>query len=146
MPFALLIIGVVLITAGVRNSQDDLFKLVKGDFTGDSNFFFWFVSILFIGAIGYVKALKPISTAFLVLVLLVLFLTKGNPSSSSGGFFAKFTQALGSTVTNTNPSNASVSGTQNNTIQQLQQRNAQILQQLWPMVNGSDLNLNSGVN
>jgi len=99
MAFALLIIGVVLITAGVRNTQSQLFQLVQGDFTGDSNFFFWFVSILIIGAIGYVKALKPISTAFLVLVILVLFLTKGNPGSASGGFFAKFVQALQSTTT-----------------------------------------------
>lgn len=97
MPFALLIIGIVLLVAGVRGTQSTLFSLVQGDFTGDSNFFFWFVSIILIGAIGYIPKLKPVSTAFLVLVVMVLFLTKGKPGASGGGFFAQFTSALQST-------------------------------------------------
>jgi hypothetical protein len=95
MPFALLIIGIVLLVSAARNTQDDLFTLVKGDFTGQANFIFWVVSLLIIGAIGYIPKLKPISTGFLVLVLLVLFLSKGNPNNAaSGGFFQKFTAAL----------------------------------------------------
>jgi hypothetical protein len=94
MPFALLIIGVFLLVAGVRKTQGDLFTLLQGDFTGANNFLFWFVSILVIGAIGYVPKLKPLSTAFLVLVILVLFLTKGNPKGVGGGFFSQFTSAL----------------------------------------------------
>lgn len=99
MPFALLIIGAVLLVSAVRNSQDDLFKLVTGDFTGQGNFVFWVVSLLIIGGIGYIPRLKPISDGFLVLVLVVLFLTRGNPSGVGGGFFSKFTQALQSTTT-----------------------------------------------
>jgi hypothetical protein len=99
MPFALLIIGIVSLTAGVRGTQDSLFGLIKGDFSGDNNFIFWIVSILIIGLIGYVPKLKPLSTAFLVLVVVVLFLTKGNPSSAGGGFFTKFASALDSTET-----------------------------------------------
>lgn len=92
MPFALLFVGIVLVVAGVRNQQDTLFTLVKGDFTGQSNFLFWVVSLIAIGAIGYIPKLKPISTAFLALVIVVLFLTKGV------GFFSKFNQALGNTT------------------------------------------------
>lgn len=99
MPFALLIIGAVLLVSAVRNSQDDLFALVKGDFTGQGNFVFWIVSLLIIGAVGYIPRLKPISDGFLVLVLVVLFLTKGNPNGVGGGFFSKFTSALQSTQT-----------------------------------------------
>lgn len=102
MPFALLIIGLVLLVAGARGKQNDLFSLVAGDFTGANNFLFWFVSILAIGAIGYIPKLKPLSTAFLVLVILVLFLTKGNPSGVGGGFFSQFTAALKGTETATN--------------------------------------------
>lgn len=95
MPFALLIIGIILLVAAVRDSQDDLFKLVKGDFTGPNNFVFWVVSLLIIGAVGYIPKLKPISVGFLTLVLLVLFLSRGNPqNATSGGFFEKFTAAI----------------------------------------------------
>lgn len=135
MAFALLIIGVVLLVSGVRNTQSQLFTLVQGDFTGDSNFFFWFVSILLIGAIGYIPKLKPISTAFLVLVVLVLFLTKGNPGSSSGGFFQKFTAALGSTqnASTTNagtPTGGQVASTLAQAKQQLQTIQNQLSQNI----------------
>lgn len=127
MPFALLIIGVVLLTAGVRNTQNTLFSLLKGDFTGQSNFVFWFVSIMIIGSIGYIPKLKPISTGFLVLVLMVLFLTKGNPSGVGGGFFAQFTSALNSTQ-------QSATGTQTAsttpTLGQLQAQQIQLMNQL----------------
>ena len=95
MPFALLIIGLTLVIASVRNTQEDLFKLVKNDFTGDQNFVFWFLSILVIGMIGYIPKLKPISTGFLALVIIVLFLKAGNPQTGqAGGFFAQFIAAI----------------------------------------------------
>lgn len=90
MPFALLIIGAVLLVAGTRGTQDDLFNLVKADFTtqpGQPSFPHWMLAILVIGALGYVPALSKLSRAFLVLVIIVLFL-------SNGGFFQKFNQQL----------------------------------------------------
>jgi hypothetical protein len=98
MPFALLIIGITLLAASVRDKQNDLYDLVRGDFTGPNNFIFWVVSILAIGAIGYIPKLKPLSTAFLALVVIVLFLSKGNPKLSGGGFFAQISQQLGTTT------------------------------------------------
>jgi hypothetical protein len=85
MAFVLLIIGITLLVAGVQNTQGDLFKLLKGDF---SAFFIWFVAIFLIGALGYIEKLKPLSTAFMGLVILVLFLSKGK------GFFPQFQAAL----------------------------------------------------
>jgi hypothetical protein len=99
MPFALLIVGVFLLVASIRDSQDTLFALLKSDFTGQNNFFYWFIAILVIGAVGYIKPLKPLSNAFLVLVVLVLFLKKGNPITAGGGFFKQFNTAIGSTQT-----------------------------------------------
>lgn len=99
MSFTLLIIGAVLLIAAVKNTQGSLFTLVQGDFTGPNNFVYWTLSILLIGAIGYIPKLKPFSVAFLILVILVLILTKGNPNSTSGGFFQKFFQQIGSTTT-----------------------------------------------
>lgn len=98
MPFALLIVGILLLIAGVKNTQGTLYTLVQGDFTGQDNFLYWFTAILVIGAIGYVPKLKPLSTGFLILVILVLFLKKGNSSGAGGGFFAQITSALGSTT------------------------------------------------
>jgi len=90
MPFVLIILGVVFLTVAVRNTQDELFRLVKGDFTGPNNYAYWVLAILIIGAVGYIPRLKPISTAFLILVVLVLILKKGT------GFFDSFNQQLAS--------------------------------------------------
>lgn len=99
MSFTLFIVGAVLLVASVRNTQDELFSLVKSDFTGPNNFIFWFLSILVIGAVGYIPKLKPISVGFLTLVILVLVLKRGNPSDlSSGGLFQKFITAINSTT------------------------------------------------
>lgn len=93
MPFALLIVGVIFLLIAYQGTQSQFFMLLKGDFTGTGNFVYWIVSILVIGAIGYVPKLKSISDAFLVLVLVVLFI-------SHSGFFAQFnTQIKASTST-----------------------------------------------
>ena len=88
MPFALLIVGTLLLVSGVRGTSGQLATLVKQDFTGSGNFIYWIVAILILGAIGYSDELKPLSRIFTVLVIVVLFL-------SNGGFFQQFTSALG---------------------------------------------------
>lgn len=85
MPFALIITGIVLVVAGVRGTEGDLFTLLKGDLSGPHNFEYWLISILIIGALGYIPDLKTLSRAFLVLVILVLLI-------SNGGFFQNFNQ------------------------------------------------------
>lgn len=87
-----------MVVSAIRNTQGDLYALVSGDFTGQNNFIYWMVAILLIGALGYVPKLKSFSVAFLGLVVLVLFLSKGNPGSAAGGFFQQFTAALGTTT------------------------------------------------
>jgi len=91
MPFALVIIGLVLLVASVRNTQSQLFTMVQGDFTGPNNFVYWFLAMIIIGSIGYVPKLKAFSNAMLGLVIVVLFLKKGT------GFFAQFQQAISTT-------------------------------------------------
>jgi hypothetical protein len=83
MPFALLLFGILFVIVGFRDTQSDLLTLVKGDFSGPNNFIYWVLSLFVIGAVGYIPKFKPISDAFLVLVLLVLFL-------SNQGFFTQF--------------------------------------------------------
>lgn len=99
MPYIFIIIGLVMVIAAVRNTVADtkdangnvtdagLATLLKHDFTGQNNYIYWVVSILIIGAIGYIKPLQPVSRAFMLLVIIVLFL-------SNKGVFAQFNSAL----------------------------------------------------
>lgn len=104
MPFVLLVMGSVLLIAGVRNTQTQLYGLLRNDFTGPNNFIYWFIAILLIGALGYVPKLKPISDGFLILVILVLFLKKGNPATNTGGgFFEQFLKQVKTTETKASP-------------------------------------------
>jgi hypothetical protein len=102
MPFALIAVGLLLAIAGARNTQGQLFSLLKGDFTGNQSFIWWSVSILAVGSVGYVKSLKGLANAFLALVLIVLVL-------HNKGVFDNFISALkigtnpAPTVDNSNP-------------------------------------------
>jgi hypothetical protein len=91
MPFVFLLVGIVLVVTGVRNTQGQLYDLVKSDFTGDGtfnhSFVAWIVAIAFVGGIGYFRPLRPISNAFLILVIVVLFL-------SNRGVFQQFNKAF----------------------------------------------------
>lgn len=71
MPFALIAIGLILTIAGARGTQGTLFNLLKGDFTGNQSYLWWALSIVAVGAVGYVKSLRPLSHGFLVLILIV---------------------------------------------------------------------------
>jgi hypothetical protein len=91
MPFLFIIAGLVLLVAGVRNTVTDqgqtkgLYTLLEGDFTGKDSFLVWTAAILIIGAVGYIKDFQALSRAFMVLLVVVLFL-------SNGGFFQKLQQ------------------------------------------------------
>jgi uncharacterized membrane protein HdeD (DUF308 family) len=83
MPFVLALFGAVLLVVGFRGTHREFFELLKNDFTGPHSFQNWVLSILVVGAVGYIPRLKPISDAFLLLILIVLFL-------SNQGFFSQF--------------------------------------------------------
>jgi hypothetical protein len=96
MPFVFIIVGIVLLTSGARGTSADLQSLLVGDLTGSNNFSYWIFAILVIGAIGYIQDLRGLSRAFLVLVILVLFLKEGSTQNPGGGFFAEFQSAFNS--------------------------------------------------
>lgn len=103
MAYILLIAGSVLLVAGVRNQQSNLFTLLKNDLTGADNFFYWIVAVILVGSLGYIDALKPVSHALLILIVLAFVL-------SNKGFFPKFTQQISQgTSTSNSTSGASAS-------------------------------------
>lgn len=97
MPFVLAIIALLLIIAGVRNQLGTLFNLAIGDFTGQGNFIYFVAAIIVVGSIGYIDKLKPVSDAFLVLIIVVLFL-------HNKGVFANFMASLGTVKATSAPS------------------------------------------
>jgi hypothetical protein len=66
-----LAIGVILIVAAIRNSQDALFAALKIDVP---SYVTIAAAILAVGAIGYIPNLKPVSRGLLALIFVVLIL------------------------------------------------------------------------
>lgn len=96
MPLFILVVAVILIAAGINNKLSELTALLKSDFTSDSGavpFQIWIVAIFVTGSLGYIRELKPVANAFLVLVVLGLILAQQG-KNGSGGFFEKFMQAM----------------------------------------------------
>lgn len=89
MPFFLLIVGAIFLVAAVRGNQEDLLSLVKDDFSGSNNFIYWVMSIVFIAMVGYVKALRPVSDAFLALVILVIIVANYKRGDLISSFFTQ---------------------------------------------------------
>jgi len=98
MPFAFIIVGIILLVSGVRGNSTNLVTLIKGDFSGSNNFIYWMLSILILGGIGYIQDLKTISRAFLWLVIVVLIL---NEDKNGNGFFTEFQNAIENLTTAT---------------------------------------------
>lgn len=90
MPLLFIGTGLVLILTGVKGDPGQLWELVAGDFSGPNNYVYWMVSILVLGALGYVDQLKQLSKVFIALVVLVLLL-------HNHGFFAQLQSFINST-------------------------------------------------
>jgi hypothetical protein len=80
--------------AGIRGTNPQLWCLVKGDFvsqSGGTSFLMWVAAIAVVGGLGYIPRLKPLSIAFMTLLLLVLVVSKQ-------GVFAQLQQFLQSGI------------------------------------------------
>lgn len=95
MALVLIIIGTVMVIAAARDTvsgnSNDLVPLLESDFTGKDNYLYWIIAMMILGGVGYIPSMKNLSNAFLVLVLVVLFLT-------NGGFFSQFNSAIATTT------------------------------------------------
>lgn len=90
MPLFFLLVGILLIVIGLNDRVSDLGSLIKDDFKpsdGSASFAIWIAVIVLLGLLGNVKNLKPVTNAFLLLVILVMVLT-------NKGFFDKFSSAI----------------------------------------------------
>lgn len=89
MPYALLIIGMMLIVTGIKNTHVMFGNELKDDLTGTNNFVMWFLALFIVGAAGYVKKLETPSRMFMGLILVSIILT-----NQRQGLFEKFKAAI----------------------------------------------------
>lgn len=97
MPFALLIIGLLMIITGARDTHRCFAAELQSDFTGppNQNFIWWVAALGGIGAIGYIHpSLRGVSNMLLALVLIVMVIAQHKSDPSGGGFFGRFVKAL----------------------------------------------------
>lgn len=85
MPFALIIVGIVLLIVAVRNRVQPFFAQVSGDLWNNGNlkggFVAWAIALLIVGVVGYLPSLQKLSRAFLVLIVIAIVLSQ----SKNGG-------------------------------------------------------------
>lgn len=92
MPFVFLILGVVLLIIAIQGTHAQFFSLLKSEFTGSNNFLVWIAALAIIGALGFIRPIRPIALGMMGLILLVIILKNG------GGFFAQFNQQIANPV------------------------------------------------
>lgn len=103
MPWAILAIGSTILVTAYQGTENAFFAQIKSDILGPNGngkggFLYWLVAIAVVGGLGYVPGFKPLSNAFLILLLVVLFLTQSK--GAGGGFFQQFQSQLQTLNTN----------------------------------------------
>lgn len=87
MPFALVIIGLVMIVSGARDTYRELGAEVVEDFTGPGNFFYWMLALGALGLVGTIPNFRDFSRAFMALVIISMII-------ANRGFAANLSDAI----------------------------------------------------
>jgi len=72
MPFAFVFVGLVLVLTGIQDTYTQLGSQLRKDF--NSGFSMWVLAILLIGSLGYIEPIRPISKAFLTLIIVAMLI------------------------------------------------------------------------
>lgn len=89
MPYFFITAGILLLIVGTNpsNNMHELATTIENDLTGSGGFGKWLVVIALVGSIGFLPGMSDVSTAFLVLCVIVFIL-------ANNGVFAKAEAAL----------------------------------------------------
>lgn len=87
MIVGLLIVGVLLISSGLKGTEHELGQQLAGDMLGTQGFIGWIAAIAVIGGLGYIPTLETPSRYLLALLLVVIVLR-------NGGVFQQAQQAI----------------------------------------------------
>lgn len=89
MPLFLILLGAMLISAAIHGNVAALATQIKDD---GSPFIAWIFLIVAVGLAGYSKTIRPVSNAFLVLIVVAFILRNGKNIAAE---FATITGAVG---------------------------------------------------
>lgn len=87
MPYALVIIGLLMIITGINNTYAQFAGQLQTDFGGQKGFIVWALALGAVGALGYINDLRTFSHYFMALILISFIL-------SNKGVFANLQAAL----------------------------------------------------
>lgn len=76
MPFAFMIVGLVLVVTGLQNTYATLGAQLQKDLFGPQGFIVWAIALIFVGLLGYVQELAKFSRWFLALILIAIILAQ----------------------------------------------------------------------
>jgi hypothetical protein len=98
MPFVFIIVGLVFLVTAIRGTQSDMLGLVKSEFVGKNSFIPWASAILILGALGYVKTIRPVTDGMIMLVVLAMVL------ANKGGFASALNNQIRNPIAPATPS------------------------------------------
>lgn len=87
MAWGFLFVGALFLIAAWKKQHKELFALLKDDFSGSGNFFYWVLAIIALVALGTFRPIRPVTDAFLGLVILVIVVA---PYRNGRDLFSEF--------------------------------------------------------
>lgn len=96
MPFVFLLIGAGLLVVVVQGNARAATKLLSSEFGGKNSFVPWVSALVILCALGYIKAVRPITDAFVGLIILVMIIVA---ETNGQNFFASFNKQIRNPVT-----------------------------------------------
>lgn len=91
MAYPLLFVGLILFVTGITGKTELFAETVKSDLTGGGTsapFAVWIAAVFAIGLLGAAKPLRPVSDAFMILIVLAFLI-------SNQGLIGKVADAFG---------------------------------------------------
>jgi hypothetical protein len=89
MPLFVAIVAIILIVAGVKGKGKEFTDQISND---GKNFASWFFLIVAVGLIGLSKTWRPMSNAFLILIVLSFIVGVNGRPGLAGALFAGINQ------------------------------------------------------
>lgn len=87
MPFALVIVGLLMVVTGAKGTHAALGQELRADFTGEGNFLYWLLALGIIGAVGVIPGMQNFSRLFMTLAIVSMVL-------KNKGAFDKLKEAI----------------------------------------------------
>jgi hypothetical protein len=87
MPILLIFFALLLVSSSVKGTTGDVAKMVREDIAPENGAGFggWLLALLFVGALGYIKSIRPVADWLLGINALIAFVAPSQKSGKSIG-------------------------------------------------------------